>query len=417
MLLDIIVLSNEYRKSEYCLNEAGIIWFKSEESEKSVIVLSLSSELIQAGFIDNDYIQLRLMDPNFLGKLSDRLKEMLSKHGLRQSQADFTCFNKLVIELEDYKKGLPFIENLIIPYTSEGSKDIELSKISDAWNRVQQFSYRNPNELKVYPYIFYKEYIRQIRLSASDIPGKIRVKTITKSVIVNLSSKDYADEYSSLFPELDRKRIIDIFDVYFKEELCKSGALSNYYTLTAGAVTLESIKCANEALLKQGEKLSDIQHNVKEINAKVTKALSICRTLLNECGFILIAVAGCLVAGSISQLNVPFFYLYVIISYIFSATFTSSIQKTLNLKISAIKNSEKYIRSNHFLLAEVIAIYTLISVGVYLIIVETQPLLQQSVEQSVEIRLIEIICVFVGGIISQFLKSISQVCFIDAKDM
>jgi hypothetical protein len=197
------VLSNEYRKSEYCLNEAGIIWFKSEESEKSVIVLSLSSELIQAGFIDNDYIQLRLMDPNFLGKLSDRLKEMLSKHGLRQSQADFTCFNKLVIELEDYKKGLPFIENLIIPYTSEGSKDIELSKISDAWNRVQQFSYRNPNELKVYPYIFYKEYIRQIRLSASDIPGKIRVKTITKSVIVNLSSKDYADEYSSLFLKKD----------------------------------------------------------------------------------------------------------------------------------------------------------------------------------------------------------------------
>lgn len=224
----------------------------------------------------------------------------------------------------------------------------------------------------------------------------------------------YRSQYCT---ELDRKRIIDIFDVYFKEELCKSGALSNYYTLTAGAVTLESIKCANEALLKQGEKLSDIQHNVKEINAKVTKALSICRTLLNECGFILIAVAGCLVAGSISQLNVPFFYLYYIISYIFSATFTSSIQKTLNLKISAIKNSEKYIRSNHFLLAEVIAIYTLISVGVYLIIVETQPLLQQSVEQSVEIRLIEIICVFVGGIISQFLKSISQVCFIDAKDM
>lgn len=54
-----------------------------------------------------------------------------------------------------------------------------------------------------YIHIFFKEYIRQIRLSASDIPGKIKVKTITKSVIVNLSNKDYTDEYSSLFLKKD----------------------------------------------------------------------------------------------------------------------------------------------------------------------------------------------------------------------
>ena len=102
--------------------------------------------------------------------------------------------------------------------------------------------------------------------------------------------------------QLDRKRIIEIFEVHFKEEVCKCSELSHQYLLAAGALTLEGIKNINNVLTAQDKNLINIKHSVDDINSKADKILSIIKALLGECGFILTAVAGCL--GGLGKIRV-----------------------------------------------------------------------------------------------------------------
>lgn len=169
---------------------------------------------------------------------------------------------------------------------------------------------------------------------------------------------------------LDKKRIVDVFEMYFKEEVCRCNALSNYYLLAAGTVTIETIKSVNNALIKQNRKLSTIQRGVNEINSNTNSILVFLRTLFSECGFILIAVAGCLFVALILSVHVPFFYLHIIVCYSLSSVFSSSILEAIKAKDNLQKMMSSKI-SNKIRLSDMmlsflmrLSIYTIISIGV-----------------------------------------------------
>ena len=207
-VLDIIILSEEYQGSKYCLNEAGIIWFKGKKSAKIVIALPPIFEdapnKIQAGFINDDYRQHRLMDPQFLHSLTDRLNNELSKHSWFQRKVDESRYEELAKDLDKYKRSLPIISNLVVSYVPKDKQDITRKSIQNDWEKIQKIAYRNPDELQTKRYVFYKVYSRHIQLLASNnTPGQIIVKCTAKNIVVNLSDQEYVEEYSSRFLERD----------------------------------------------------------------------------------------------------------------------------------------------------------------------------------------------------------------------
>lgn len=203
-----------------------------------------------------------------------------------------------------------------------------------------------------------------------------------------LKTETYRSSYCT---QLDRKRIIDIFEVYFKEEVCKCSKLSNQYLLTAGALTLEKIKSINDALVAQDRSLTIIKDGVDDINRKTDKILSVAKTILGECGFILTAVASCLLTASIFNVGYSSFYLDVIMCYLFATILSYGILKSVWMPSKKIQSSE-YV----FSLSIATFIYTAISVGAYLVIVSSRSLKTASNE---------IVCVAIGGVIHQILKA------------
>ena len=91
--------------------------------------------------------------------------------------------------------------------------------------------------------------------------------------------------------EMDVKEILNLFEIFFREEIAKVPHLSNLYILSTGFVTLEKLKLMNEILIKDDNKLDEIQNEVSGINKKLTEARKICVRCLNSFAFILVAMA------------------------------------------------------------------------------------------------------------------------------
>lgn len=157
-LLDIVIISTEYKESEYCLNEAGIIWFKGKESDRIIITLPAIVGKSRAGFIDEDYIQHRVIDVDFLDRLVERLSIALRKRELISSgaQIDLSLYNMLSRKLEAFKRSLPVIDNLSIIALNDSNTSEEIRSIKSAWNFIQDMSYNNPEKLQMHRYVFTK---------------------------------------------------------------------------------------------------------------------------------------------------------------------------------------------------------------------------------------------------------------------
>lgn len=97
--------------------------------------------------------------------------------------------------------------------------------------------------------------------------------------------------------ELDVKEIINVFDMFFRDEISKRPHLSNLYVLSTGFVTLEKLKLMNDILIKDDKKLDNIQNEVSSINKIFIEARKICVRCLNSIAFILIAMAVFLGTG------------------------------------------------------------------------------------------------------------------------
>ena len=183
-IVDIIVLSPEYQKSDYCLNEAGIIWFKNK-SAKIVIATPDLSHNERAGFINgSNFLFHNLTDRNILVALLDRISEKLP--GLHARK-----LVHLSSQLEQLIKKLPATKNL--PAKTIHGMDILTSK-QTVRKCVETYAkhFNNPN-------VFYHRFSRCISISAANRDGYIRVNTGTKMAVVNLSNSEHIEAFNPQF--------------------------------------------------------------------------------------------------------------------------------------------------------------------------------------------------------------------------
>lgn len=200
-VIDIVILSGSYKQSEYCLNEAGIIWFKGDKSEKIIVVIPEIFGEKCAGFMDTHYKQYRILDADFFDALTRGLENALMEKQVIQPdmRADLSGFHRQIERLERFQNSLPIVENLSVCPAERFEREKELQKIKRAWENIQRISYRNPDVMGGRKNIFYKSYGRTIVLYAAKNPGKIKVETTTECVIVNLSDEAYTEVFSAQF--------------------------------------------------------------------------------------------------------------------------------------------------------------------------------------------------------------------------
>ena len=82
-VVNIAILSNDYYQSAYCLNEAGILWYK----EEPVILIALPEIDINNmyGFLDNDYKLHRLDTETDISDIYDTVRDALKSSPIRTS--------------------------------------------------------------------------------------------------------------------------------------------------------------------------------------------------------------------------------------------------------------------------------------------------------------------------------------------
>lgn len=203
--LDIIILSNEYKKSEYCLNEAGVIRSKENQSIKIVIVLPDIQNGGYAGFINEDYWQYRLEAVSFTEALGKRLWNELKdlcQLDIKKSQRElvYKTFQKGVAE---YRRSLPTIENLNVNWSDKEGQERARKDIRHAYESVRDLSVYERSNNRPDDHIFFQEYERSVMIGKGTDVDKIRIKTITCYTIVNLSDSDIVQEFSSQFLKAD----------------------------------------------------------------------------------------------------------------------------------------------------------------------------------------------------------------------
>lgn len=91
--------------------------------------------------------------------------------------------------------------------------------------------------------------------------------------------------------ESDIKEIVNVFEMFFRDEISRNSHLSYLYILSTGSVTLEKLKLLNDILIQDDKKLDEIHSEVFGINKKITEVQNFCVRLLNSVAFILIAMA------------------------------------------------------------------------------------------------------------------------------
>ncbi len=125
-IIDIVILSSNYYQSAYCLNEAGIIWYK----DKNIIPIALPEidESNMYGFLNNDYILRRLDSDTDISFIYDDVRKTMSI-----SQIDATPFVNEINKLKGKYNDLLKTREITIPtedeihnyYTSDLTTDDE----------------------------------------------------------------------------------------------------------------------------------------------------------------------------------------------------------------------------------------------------------------------------------------------------
>ena len=203
--VDIIVLSNEYKKSEYCLNESGVIRSKERKSSKIVITLPGIKNGEYAGFIGPDYYQYRFDNTFFVNALAERLLEEVKRLCLinvTRDQQELAC-EHLQAEIARFRSKLPIFENLLVNWADETEQERAKMALQQAYLKIYDSAVFDWKD-KMENYIFYKDYERNIIVSECKTRGKIQIKTATAYTIVNLSGNDIIQTFSAQFLKVDK---------------------------------------------------------------------------------------------------------------------------------------------------------------------------------------------------------------------
>lgn len=182
-IIDVIILTPNYQKSSYCLNEAGAIWFK-ENSLKLLIAQPGLSHQTRIGFIDGDTIFHYLNDKNFVSSLYDKISFRIPCLHSRNTP-----------QLENAREALiavlPTSSNLI--NYSEHVFDVTASQ------KILQNCIGEYTSKCVDSHIFYQRYSRCITIAAADTPGYIHVITDTQMTVVNMSEHSHTECFKPQF--------------------------------------------------------------------------------------------------------------------------------------------------------------------------------------------------------------------------
>lgn len=101
-VINIVILSQDYYQSAYCLNEAGILWYRDDVKLISIALPEITSDNM-LGFLNNEY-KLRRLDSNTdISGICDAIKDVIS---LPQLQVEVVTFeiNKLIKRYNDFLK-------------------------------------------------------------------------------------------------------------------------------------------------------------------------------------------------------------------------------------------------------------------------------------------------------------------------
>lgn len=102
------------------------------------------------------------------------------------------------------------------------------------------------------------------------------------------STEAYQIQYCT---DLDVKEILNVFEMFFRDEISKRPRLSNLYILSTSFISLEKLKLMNDILIQNNVKIDNIYNEVSSIHKKILEAQKICVRFLNSVAFILIAMA------------------------------------------------------------------------------------------------------------------------------
>lgn len=91
--------------------------------------------------------------------------------------------------------------------------------------------------------------------------------------------------------EADTKEILDIFEMFFRDEISKRPYLSNLYVLSTGFVTIEKLKQINNIIVDDEKTLDKIENEVSGIIKMIKDAEKICVSCINSIAFIMISMA------------------------------------------------------------------------------------------------------------------------------
>lgn len=99
-VVNIAILSNDYYKSAYCLNEAGILWYK----EEPVILIALPEIDINNmyGFLDNDYKLHRLDSETDISDIYDTVREPLKVSPVVRTSTIISESHKLINRYKEF---------------------------------------------------------------------------------------------------------------------------------------------------------------------------------------------------------------------------------------------------------------------------------------------------------------------------
>lgn len=88
-VVNIVILSMDYYKSAYCMNEAGIIWYLNDKSTSNVKVVPIALPDVNkedmCGFLNSDYKFFRLDYENDIAAIFDTVREAISAPQPRSS--------------------------------------------------------------------------------------------------------------------------------------------------------------------------------------------------------------------------------------------------------------------------------------------------------------------------------------------
>lgn len=245
-LVDIIVLSPEYMKSRYCLNEAGIIWYKDSATRIIVGVSDHVSEL-SAGFINADYLHLDLSSEKFVDEFIKRIKNSC-ENALNTINFNLRVLNELEEKRICCVSHLPLIKNLRFSggESITGLTSPSLDIVSDSLAKCKKLVKNYDSAFSSASY-FYQRYVRSIIIGAAERSDYIAVKTFTELTAVNLSDENHAEKFSSQFLKtnggIDRFKVVrleqdghDCSDTY--QDLHRPKDLSHSVYVHSPVITL-----------------------------------------------------------------------------------------------------------------------------------------------------------------------------------